>query len=135
MQTLENIQISQSEWEVMRVIWDAGKPITAAEVIQALDGVATWKPKTVRTFLNRLVVKNAIAAEKLTVAGYEFLHYSPKLDEQSTVRAERNSFLGRFFGGTVQSMLASCIQSGDISKDELREIRKLIDEEVGKEES
>ena len=135
MQTQESIQISQSEWEVMRVLWDAGKPLTAAEVIQALDGVAAWKPKTVRTFLNRLVAKNAVAAEKLTVAGYEFLHYSSKLDEQTTVRAERNTFLGRFFGGTVQSMLASCIQSGDISKDELREIRKLIDEEVGKEES
>ena len=130
MENQENIQISQSEWEVMRVLWDVAKPITAAEVVQKLDGLSDWKPKTVRTFLNRLVAKKAISAQKRMIAGYELLHYEPLVDERSTIQAEQESFLGRFFGGTVQSMLASCIQFGSISKEELKELHDMIEKEM-----
>ncbi len=131
----EDIQITPAEWEVMRILWDAGKPLTAAEVTQSLAGVASWKPKTVRTFLNRLVGKNAISATKQMIAGYELLHYQPLLEERAVVRAEQENFLSRFFGGTIQSMLAGCIQSGEIGKEELQQLRDLIDREVRKEET
>ena len=123
-------QISQSEWEIMRVLWDAQRPLTGAEIVHALDGVSDWKPKTVRTYINRLVKKNVISAKMQIAAGYELLHFESLLDERTTVQAEKRSFLRRFFGGTVESMLASCIESGDISDEELRQIRKLIDKKT-----
>lgn len=126
----ENVRISESEWEVMRVLWDADRPLTAAEVTKQLDGKADWAPKTVRTFLNRLVKKEAISAQKLGPAGFELLHYSPLVDEQTTLHAEQETFLGRFFGGTVHSMLASYIESGNISQEELQKLREMIDREM-----
>lgn len=130
MENKENVRISESEWEVMRALWDAGQPLTAAEVTQKLDGKADWAPKTVRTFLNRLVKKQAISAQKLGPAGFELLHYAPLVDEQASLLAEQETFLGRFFGGTVQSMLATYIESGNISQDELRQLREMIDREM-----
>ena len=121
--------ISPSEWEVMRVLWNAERPLAAAEVREALAGVSPWSIKTVRTFLTRLVAKNAIAATRQKVAGYELLHYRPLVSEEETIRTERKNFLTRFFGGTVQSMLASCIRSGDVSREELEQIRRMIEEE------
>ena len=126
----DSARISESEWEVMRVLWDAERPLTAAEVTQRLEGRADWKPKTVRTFLNRLVKKQAIAAEKKGTAGFELLHYAPLVDEPTTLHAEQETFLGRFFGGTIQSMLAAYIESGNISQHDLRELREMIDREM-----
>ena len=126
-----NARISESEWEVMRILWDAEQPLPAAEVTRLLEGRTDWKPKTVRTFLNRLVKKQAISAEKQGPVGFELLHYAPLVDEPSTLHAEQESFLGRFFGGTIQSMLAAYIESGNISQQDLRELREMIDREMG----
>ena len=131
-QNSEETRISQAEWEVMRVLWDAERPLSATEVTRQLEGKSSWKPKTVRTFLNRLVKKHAISAVKQDVRGVELLHYAPLADETTAIRAEQETFLDRFFGGTVQSMLAGCIQSGDISKEELRQLRDMIDREVNR---
>lgn len=130
MSQVEKVRISESEWEVMRVLWDAQRPLAAAEVMQQLQGKAEWKPKTVRTFLNRLVAKKAVAAEKPSPSGIGLLHYRPLVDETTTLHAEQETFLGRFFGGTVQSMLASYIESGNISHEELRQLREMIDREM-----
>lgn len=114
----------------MRALWRAERPMAAAEVREALEEVAPWNIKTVRTFLTRLLAKKAIAAEKRKIAGYELLHYSAVISEEETIRLERKNFLERFFGGTVRSMLASCIRSGDVSPEELEQIRKLLEEET-----
>ena len=125
----KDVHIAQSELEVMRILWDAGRPMTAMEIIQELKKTSLKNPKTVRTFLTRLLKKGAIAAEKQIAAGYELLHYRPLVEEKVIVRNEREYYLSRFFGGTIQSMLASYIQSGDISRQELDDIRSLIEEQ------
>ena len=127
-------KITQAEWEVMRILWDASEPLPAAEVTAKLESKSNWKPKTVRTFLNRLVQKQAACAIKLGPPGFQRLHYAPLIDEVSTLRAKQETFLGRFFGGTIQSMLAGCIQSGEISTEELRELREMIDRQVTEQE-
>jgi len=123
-------KITQAEWEVMRVLWDANVPLPAAEVVVRLEGKANWSPKTVRSFLNRLVQKQSIEAVKQQFSGYELIHYIPLIDESSAFQAKQKTFAEKFFGGTVQSMLAGCIQSGEISTKELLQLRALIDEQV-----
>lgn len=125
---MKKVNITQAEWEVMRVLWDAPKPLSANDVIAALESKSEWKPVTVRTFLNRLTKKGALQTSKAGYPGYEVLHYTPIIDESTTLRAQRQSFLTRFFGGTLQSLLASCIRSDEITPEELAELRKLIDE-------
>ncbi len=80
--------------------------------------------------MNRLVQKQAIEAVKLGPKGFELLHYAPLIDEVSTLRAKQETFLGRFFGGTIRSMLAGCIQSGEITTVELLQLREMIDRQV-----
>ena len=118
----------------MRILWDADGPLPAAEVTAKLEHKSNWKPKTVRTFLNRLVQKQAAQAVKLGPDGFQRLHYIPLVDEVSTLREKQETFLGRFFGGTIRSMLAGCIQSGEITTDELRELREMIDRQVHQQE-
>ena len=57
-------RISETEWEVMKVVW-AQAPCAADQVIERWTrAYATWHPKTVKAFLNRLVKKGVLGFRK-----------------------------------------------------------------------
>jgi len=123
-------KITHAEWEVMQILWNANAPLPASEVVALLEKKSNWSPKTVRSFLNRLVQKQAVKTVKLGLPGNELLHYMPLIDQSAALQVQQATFVNRFFGGTMHSMLAGCIQSGEISIEELKELREMIDRQV-----
>ena len=121
-------KITQAEWEVMQILWNANAPLPAGEIAARLE-INQWNPKTVRTFLNRLVQKQAVKTVKLGQPGFERLHYMPLIGQADALQAKRKTFR-HFIGDTIQSMLAGCIQSGEISLEELQQLRDMIDRQV-----
>jgi BlaI family penicillinase repressor len=115
-------RISESEWQVMRLLW-AKSPVTASEVIEALSGCTIWKPKTIMTLINRLVKKGAAGFEK---KGRAF-HYYPLVKQEACVKAENRSFLKRVYGGTLQPMLAAFVTEADLSREEIEELKRILD--------
>jgi BlaI family transcriptional regulator, penicillinase repressor len=116
-------RISESEWQVMKVVW-AKSPITTNEVVDALTPTTTWKPKTIMTLLKRLVQKGALGYEK---KGRVFEYY-PKVGEEECARAESQSFLQKVYGGTLQPMLAHFLSETDLSKEDIAELKRILDE-------
>ena len=114
-------QISDAEWFVMKVVW-GGAPVTANQVVKALEGKTDWKPKTVQTLLSRLVAKKALSYEQ---QGREYL-FSPLVRERDYVHAASRSFLGRFFDGELAPFLASFIEREKLSAKEMEELRGLL---------
>ena len=118
-------RISETEWEVMRVVWDR-HPITAAKIIEQLVRQdATWHPKTVRTLLARLVKKKVLDYEP---EGRRYV-YEPKVSERDCVAAASDSFLGRVFGGSLKPMLAHFVQHRKLSRKEIEELKRILDGE------
>jgi BlaI family transcriptional regulator, penicillinase repressor len=115
-------KISESEWEVMKVLW-AKAPRSATEIIQALDAQADWHPKTVRTFLNRLVRKKALGFQK---EGRAYL-YQPLVKEAECVKAVSESFLDRVFGGALKPMLAHFVEQRKLTAAEVRDLKRLLE--------
>ena len=64
--TVTPIKISDSEWEVMRVIWTQ-ESTTAQEIIDILGQTMDWKPATIKTLLGRLVKKESVKAKRSKV--------------------------------------------------------------------
>jgi len=116
-------RISESEWQVMRVLWSQA-PATANVVVAALADSTTWKPKTIKTLINRLVKKGALGFEK---QGRAYL-YHPLVDEADCVRAESRSFLSRVYGGALLPMLAHFIEEENLSPEEIEELRRILAE-------
>jgi len=115
-------RISESEWEVMKVLW-AKAPLSASEIIQALAAQADWHPKTVKTFLNRLVRKKALGFQKEGRA----YSYRPLVKEAECVQAVSESFLDRVFGGALKPMLAHFVEHRKLSAAEIRELKRLLE--------
>ena len=115
-------RISESEWEVMRVVWALG-PSTASEVIEGLPKRG-WHPKTVKTLLGRLVKKKALGF----VEERRSYIYRALVTEKECARAESESFLDRVFGGSLQPMLAHFVEGRKLSAEEIRELKRILDQ-------
>ncbi len=116
-------QISDTEWQVMKIIW-ASAPITANEVIEKLEGVTSWKPKTVKTLLGRLVRKKAIAFNK---DGRIYVYY-PLVAENECVKAESRSFLDKVYGGALNMMFANFLEEQELSREDIEELKRILDQ-------
>jgi BlaI family penicillinase repressor len=115
-------RISDTEWEVMRIIWNR-YPITANEIIEQLVAKdPSWHPKTARTLLNRLVRKKALDYE---ARGRKYV-YSPLVNEDLSISTASESFLERVFGGGLKPMLSYFVEKQRLSKQELEELRQLL---------
>jgi BlaI family penicillinase repressor len=119
-------RISEGEWEIMNVIWSRTS-CSAGETIEALRQTdASWHPRTVKTFLHRLVKKRLLSFSK---RGRAYL-YLPLVWREECVDAAIESFLRRVFTGSFQSMLAYFIQRGKLSSHEIRELRRLLKQPI-----
>lgn len=116
-------QISEAEFEVMKVVWRYS-PISTNEITQQLLQVSSWSPKTIQTLIKRLVLKGALTYEK---KGRVFV-YTSLVEEDEYITQESNSFLKRFYNGDITSMLSSYMEHGRLSKTEIETLRSLLDE-------
>jgi len=115
-------RISDAEWEVMKVLW-ARSPQTANEIIQTLEPVTEWNPRTIRTLLNRLLKKKALGFRQ---EGRSYLYF-PRVEETACRRAESRSFLRRVYGGALTPMLSAFLEEEDLSADEIAELKRILD--------
>ena len=122
-------QISEAEYEVMRIVWKY-TPINTNEVTDKLTKTTEWSPKTIHTLLKRLVNKGALTYEK---EGRIFV-YTPLVQEEEYINEQSTSFLNRFFSGNVTSMLSSFLDHDQLSTSEINELRSLLSEKAQKEE-
>jgi BlaI family penicillinase repressor len=116
-------KIADSEWRIMKLFWRKS-PQTSGEIIDQLRASTRWNPKTVKTLLNRLVKKGALAFNK---EGRIYLYY-PLVGEKECARAESRSFLDRVYGGALKPMLAAFLEEDKLSKNEIRELKRILEE-------
>lgn len=120
-------RISDTEWEIMRIVW-AQHPIAAADIIARLAAAdSTWHPKTARTLLARLVEKGALGYEE---RGRAYV-YEPLVTEAECVAAASGSFVDRVFGGALKPALAHFIEQRRLSREDLAELRAMLDAPAG----
>lgn len=116
-------RISEAEWEVMKIVWKKA-PCLAQDIIQSFAGNSKWSPATIKTLLNRLIVKGALRFEK---AGKSYL-YSPAHSEAECRAAEADSFLHRVFDGALSPMISHFVRSRRLTSRELDALEKILRE-------
>ena len=120
-------QISEAEFEVMKVVWKYA-PINTNEITEKLTQTTNWSPKTIQTLIKRLVSKKALTYEKQS----RVFVYTPLVKENEYIRRESNTFLNRFYDGNITSMLASYIEDDKLSETEIDTLRSLLSEKQKK---
>lgn len=116
--------ISEAEWDVIKVIWDSG-PLTAGQIVAALEGQKHWRPRTIKTLLARLVKKGAV---KSVVEDKKYV-YRAAISRQQAARHEARSFLSRVFDGALVPAVVTFLKETDLSADDVQQLKQILDRE------
>lgn len=114
-------QISEAEYEVMKVVWKHA-PISTNEITQQLLKTTSWSPKTIQALIKRLVNKGALSYEKQS----RMFVYTPIVKENEYIGQESNSFLKRFYGGNITAMVSAYLEDDKLSEAEIETLRGLL---------
>ena len=114
-------QISEAEFEVMKIVWRSA-PINTNEITERLLKTTTWSAKTIQTLIKRLVTKSALTYEK---QGRIFV-YTPLVEENEYINQQSNSFMDRFYDGDISAMLSTYLENNQLSETELQHLRSIL---------
>ena len=119
----QQLSISESEWRVMKIVW-SNSPQTLPEILDRLKETG-WSKTTIQTYLARLVKKGALTTKR---QGKGYLYY-PAVSESECQLAESRSFLSRVYDGSLSKMVMGFVKNGNLSSDELHELKSLIEQQ------
>ena len=118
------VSISAAESVVMEALWKQQSPMTAEEIASLVAGDQDWTEATVRTLINRLLNKKAIAAKK---DGRKYL-YRPVMKRADWVHEESQNLLDRMFDGRLAPLVTHFSQRKKLSAKDIAELKRLVDE-------
>lgn len=113
--------ISEAEKQVMEIIWNASKAVTAAEIVGLLQN--GWKKNTVLTFLSRLAKKGLLAVQKVGNENY----YAAAASEQEYLDFETTRFVQNVHKGSMMGFVTSLCDNGKLTKKDIEELLKHIE--------
>ena len=114
-------QISEAEFEVMKIIWKCA-PISTNEITDKLLQTTSWSPKTIQTLIKRLVNKGALTYEKQS----RVFVYTPIVKENEYISQKSKSFLERYYDGDITAMLSAYIENDRLSETEIEHLRSIL---------
>ncbi len=118
-------KISDSELEVMRVLWQAGDALPVTEIRETLQQSRGWEATTVKTLVSRLVTKGVLRQEKRGV-----FYYTPLFSEAEYNDWATHDLISRVYHGSARDLVAALVRSDGLTQsdiDELRDLFKLED--------
>lgn len=115
--------LAPSEWKIMKIIWNR-KSCATRDVIEAAQNESDWTPSTIKTLLRRLVEKGYLKTQQV---GSCFL-YRPTQPALKVLLHMADELLNRAVEGTVGPVLAHMVKRGRLSKDEIAELRSMLNE-------
>ena len=110
--------MSDSEKEIMKLIWDHGGAMTISELLDQIERAGrVWKRTTVRTFISRLIDKGMLISQKEGRGA----RYVARISEEEYLKTQSVQFVNQVFGGNVSTLLTSlfgqqCLESKDIEE-------------------
>ncbi|QIB68891.1 BlaI/MecI/CopY family transcriptional regulator [Aminipila butyrica] len=123
-------KLSETEMEVMQIIWEYGDPITSSELLDifaAKEG-KEWKGQTMATFLARLVKKGVLTSIKKQGRTNIYL---PRISPEEYRSKEAKSFLDTVYEGSVKNFLATLYDGKALTKNDVTELRRWFTEKAG----
>lgn len=117
-------KLSDAELDVMLAVWQNRPPVLRSDLEEQLKS-HNWADTTVLTLLSKLVEKGYLSLER---QGRRNL-YTPLVSERDYRRWANRSFLGKMYQSSLRCMVASLVESSDLTDRDLQELEEFITEQ------
>jgi predicted transcriptional regulator len=121
----KSLNLTEAELRLMDIVWDKGAA-TVGEVAAALPGEPGLAYNTVLTTLRILEQKGYVRHTKPR-EGRAFVYRAVVGRKQASRNAVRH-LVRRFFANSPELLVLNLLDNGDLSQEELRNIRNLLAE-------
>ena len=119
--------MSPAETEILRIVWELGAA-TVLEVVDQLPPERQIVYATVQTLLRRLEHKGYLK-HKSRGKAHVFMASARK---EEVISRTVKDFLNRLFGGDPVPLVQYLAEHGEITREDIDELKKLIDKPKGK---
>ena len=115
--------LANAELAVMKLLWEKSS-ITAREIREKLyPDEKKAQHGTVQRLLQRLEDKGYVSRDRSISVHF----FSAKIDKQSYAGSQLESLTSRLTGGSLTPLITHFIEKNKLSRDELTELRKILD--------
>lgn len=120
---MEKIKIFEAELKFMNIIWNH-EPVATGESVKLCQEELDWKKSTTYTVLRRLVQRGAIRNENSLV--------NSLVSRSEVQKQESREHIEKIYNGSLSNFFVSFLQNEKLSEEELKELRKIIENGGGK---
>lgn len=113
---------TDGELEILRVLWDRG-PSSLSEICESLRQAREVATTTVATML-RLMLDKELVRRKPATRGHQ---WSAAVTQNATASSMVGKLVDGVFDGSAGRLAVHLVEAGQLSSEELTELRKLID--------
>lgn len=114
--------VSEAELEIMEVLWQSDKPLSAYEIRQRLNETRQWERTTVLTLIRRLVEKGILVQDKKDI-----YYYSAGIARDDYLKEETRNFLNRFYKGKAKELIVNLFKADGLTKEDIKELQSYVD--------
>lgn len=117
------MELTKNETEIMEVLWQAGKPITSADIVTR-SVEKSWKSSSIHILINSLLKKEAIREAGFVRTGKGYGRTFEPTEQGEQYYAD---FLASIANKTSVATLFSALFKGkDLADDTINELEQLI---------
>lgn len=114
-------QVSDSELELMKIVWASGGTALYAHIMDELSQTGrTWQKNTVITLLSRLVEKGLLKTNKIGRRN----EYMAIVSEGDYQAAQAQTLLDKFYEGEAKGLVATLIQREMLTAADYDELKR-----------
>jgi BlaI family penicillinase repressor len=120
---MTSTQLGRVQLLIMQVLWERGRA-TAREITDTINASEPIAHSTVQTLLRGLEEKGSVNHE----ADDRTFVFFPLVKEHEFKQSATRDLVERVFGGSVGNLVAHLLKNEKVSRHEIDEIRKLIEQ-------
>ena len=120
----KSADITDSEWVIMRVLWDRGSA-TASEITASVKRERDVSPQTIKTLIRRLVDKH-IVGYAIDPDDSRVYHYRPLIRKEDAVRRKSETFAAQVYQNNVGDLVAHFVENSGLTEEELLQLQRVV---------
>ena len=117
-------KLPESELEIMIALWEADGPVPRNYFDQKLKERKNWADSTILSLLGRLQEKGFLSCSK---QGNRNL-YEALVSQEEYLAYENRNFLQKLHGNSIRNLVASMVDSRDLTQSDLDDLRQYLNQ-------
>lgn len=117
---------SESEWQIMEILWESDTPLTSSEIIRRLRSRADMTPRMVRVLMNRLCQKQLLSYVVDENDARVYI-YTPLKSRAECLEEKSRRFADSYFSGSHANAAAALLKNVSLSEEQMKELQGILE--------